>query len=154
MSRKTRVISNITPNSRRKYLSNIMINTLLKNGKKTLARTIFYRALQEIEKETNRDGMRVLENAVMYLTPLVEVKSRRVGGTVYQVPRHVASRRAIALAIRWLVSAARSKSSKSMELRLAREIIEASQQRGEAIKKRTEIHRIAENNKAFAHLKV
>lgn len=153
MSRKTKVLKHVVPKLRRKYLSSIMINTLLKNGKKSLARTIFYRTLQHIEKETNRDGIRVLEKAVMLLTPLVEVKSRRFGGAVYQVPRHVASRRAIALAIRWLVLAARNKKNKTMEERLAYEIIEASQQRGEAMKKRIEIHRIAENNKAFAHLK-
>lgn len=154
MGRKIKILNRVVPKLRRKYLSNIMINTLLKNGKKSLARTIFYGTLRHIEKETNSDGIRVLEKAVMLLTPLVEVKSRRFGGAVYQVPRHVASRRAIALAIRWLVLAARTKTSKTMEERLAYEIIEASQQRGEAMKKRTEIHRIAENNKAFAHLKI
>jgi small subunit ribosomal protein S7 len=154
MSRKKKTSNYAKGNVHLKDLSGIMINTLLKKGKKSLARTIYYRALSQIEEETSKDGYRVLEQAVLHLTPLVEVKSRRMGGTVYQVPRHVASRRAIALAIRWLVFAARSKPSKEMESKLAREIIDASQRRGEAIKKREEIHRIAENNKAFAHLKV
>jgi small subunit ribosomal protein S7 len=154
MSRKKKILSQKSKHLRPKHLSGIMINTLLKNGKKNLARSIFFSALRQIEQETGRDGVRVLEQAIVHLTPLVEVKSRRMGGTIYQVPRHVASRRAIALAVRWLVLAARSKQSKAMETRLAREIIDASQRRGEAIKKREEIHRIAENNKAFAHLKV
>jgi small subunit ribosomal protein S7 len=155
MSRKKRVIrqTKIAGHSLRKELTEVIVKTLLKKGKKQLARTILYRALRRIEKETGQDGMDVLLKAIRYLTPLVEIKSRRMGGSVYQVPKHISTRRGISLGVRWLIIAARTKQSKSMEQRLAREIIDASKRRGDAIRKRDEIHRIAENNKAFAHLK-
>jgi small subunit ribosomal protein S7 len=154
MSRKKKVMSYVKYSTKRKNLSEILITTLLKRGKKRLARRILQRALATVEKKTKREGMRVLEQAIRNLTPIVEVKSRRMGGTVYQVPRYVTNRRSLALAVRWLVFSARARSSQEMHKRLAREILDASQRRGTAFRKRDEVHRVAENNKAFAHLKI
>jgi small subunit ribosomal protein S7 len=120
-------------------------------GKKSLAEQIFYGALQEIQKRTNDDPLKVFKKAMENVKPRVEVKSRRVGGSTYQVPIEVSQARGQSLAIRWLVSYARNRGEKSMTDRLANEFMDAAQSRGNAVKKREDTHRMADANKAFAH---
>jgi len=127
------------------------INGLMRKGKKSLARRIFYDALDVIEKRTKKDPFKIFEQAVENVKPIVEVRSRRVGGATYQVPVEVRPERRQALAIRWLVGFARKRNEKSMALRLAGEILDAYNERGGAFKKREDTHRMAEANKAFAH---
>ena len=127
------------------------INNVTKNGKKTTAESIFYGALTVIEERTGDDPLKVFKKAVENARPLVEVKSRRVGGSTYQVPMEVRSDRQQSLAIRWLIGFARSRHEKTMMLRLAGEFIDAASNRGGTIKKRDDTHRMAEANKAFAH---
>ncbi|MDV6344510.1 MULTISPECIES: 30S ribosomal protein S7 [unclassified Nitrosomonas] len=127
------------------------VNVLMIQGKKSVAERIIYGAMQQIEKKTGKDPVEVFTQAMANIRPIVEVKSRRVGGANYQVPVEVRSVRRSALAMRWLRDAARKRSEKSMDIRLAGELIEASEGRGGAIKKREEVHRMAESNKAFSH---
>lgn len=127
------------------------VNVLMTRGKKSVAERIIYGAMQQIEKKTGKDPVEVFTQAMANIRPVVEVKSRRVGGANYQVPVEVRSVRRSALAMRWLRDAARKRSEKSMGMRLAGELIEASEGRGGAIKKREEVHRMAESNKAFSH---
>ena len=127
------------------------INTLMLNGKKSIAERVMYRALDQVARRTKKDPIAVFEEALENVRPQVEVRSRRVGGATYQVPVEVRPVRRSALAMRWLVDSARKRSEKSMDLRLAGELIEASESRGTAAKKREETHRMAEANKAFAH---
>lgn len=128
------------------------INTLMDSGKKAVAEGIFYGALDEIKKKvTNDDPINIMKKATENCKPLVEVKSRRVGGSTYQVPVEVRPSRRQALAIRWLVSFARDRGEKSMKERLAGEALDAFNNRGAAIKKREDVHKMAEANKAFAH---
>lgn len=122
-------------------------------GKKSVAEQIIYGALNHLEKKTGKDPVEVFTQALSNIRPVVEVKSRRVGGANYQVPVEVRSVRRSALAMRWLRDAARKRSEKSMDLRLASELLEASENRGAAIKKREEVHRMAESNKAFSHFR-
>ena len=124
------------------------INNVTKDGKKTVAERIFYGALDVIEERTGDDPVKVFKKAVENTRPMVEVKSRRVGGSTYQVPMEVRSDRQQSLAIRWLISFAHEK---TMMLRLAGEFIDAASNRGGAVKKRDDTHRMAEANKAFAH---
>ena len=127
------------------------INTLMLNGKKSIAERVMYRALDQVARRTKKDPIGVFEEALENVRPQVEVRSRRVGGATYQVPVEVRPVRRSALAMRWLVDAARRRGEKSMDIRLANELIEASENRGTAAKKREDTHRMAEANKAFAH---
>jgi len=128
------------------------INMVMKGGKKAVAERILYDALDTIvAKKSDADPMGILDSALENVAPMVEVKSRRVGGATYQVPIEVRSSRRQALAMRWLIEAARKRGEKSMQLKLAGELLDASEQRGSAVKKREDTHRMAEANKAFAH---
>ncbi|MFC6670903.1 30S ribosomal protein S7 [Marinobacterium aestuariivivens] len=127
------------------------INHLMVSGKKSVAEKIVYGALDKIQERTKADPLEVFEKALETVQPMVEVKSRRVGGATYQVPVEVRPSRRNALAMRWLVEYSRKRGEKSMALRLAGELIDASEGRGAAVKKREDVHRMAEANKAFAH---
>ena len=127
------------------------INTLMLDGKKSTAERIFYGAIQIVEEKTGQPGMNVFRQAFSNTKPVLEVKSRRVGGATYQVPVEVRPRRREALARRWLVNAARERNEKTMAERLAGELLAASKSEGAAVKKRQDVHRMAEANKAFAH---
>ena len=127
------------------------VNVLMKAGKKSVAERIIYGALEQIKKKTSKDPLEVFNLAVNNVKPVVEVKSRRVGGANYQVPVEVRPIRRVALAMRWIRDAARGRGEKSMGARLAGEIAEAAEGRGGAMKKREEVHRMAEANKAFSH---
>ncbi len=127
------------------------INVLMTRGKKSVAERIIYGALEQIKKKTNKDPLEVFNQAVNNVKPVVEVKSRRVGGANYQVPVEVRPVRRTALAMRWIREAARKRGEKSMAQRLANELMEAAEGRGGAVKKKEEVHRMAEANKAFAH---
>ena len=130
-----------------------LTNQILQDGKKDKARSIVYGALTLIEKQSGGDPLNVLKSAYDNIKPQVETRTRRVGGTSYQVPIEVTSRRSSTLAIRWLVTAARKRGEKTMEERLSREILDASNKSGSAIKKREDVHKMAESNKAFAHFR-
>lgn len=127
------------------------INCLMKKGKKSLAQSILYGALDIIKQKTNEDPLAVFKRAVDNVKPVVEVKSRRVGGSTYQVPTEVRYVRSQALSIRWIISYANERGEKSMSAKLAGELMDAANRRGSAIKKREDTHRMAEANKAFAH---
>ncbi len=127
------------------------INVIMTRGKKSVAERIVYGAFQQISKKSGKDPLEVFSLAVSNVKPMVEVKSRRVGGANYQVPVEVRPVRRAALAMRWLRDAARKRGEKSMGARLAGELAEAAEGRGGAMKKREEVHRMAEANKAFAH---
>jgi len=130
------------------------MNVVMKNGKKSAAERIIYGALDRITEKTGKQGgeaIEVLSTALDNVKPVVEVKSRRVGGATYQVPVEVRSTRRQTLAMRWVIEAARGRSEKSMAFRLAHELMEASENRGAAVRKREDTHRMAEANKAFAH---
>ncbi|MEN8164624.1 MAG: 30S ribosomal protein S7 [Acidobacteriota bacterium] len=127
------------------------INNVAKDGKKSVAERLFYGALEMIEDRTGEDPVKVFKKAVDNVKPQVEVKSRRVGGSTYQVPIEVSGDRQQALAIRWLIGYSRARHEKTMMQKLAGEFIDAAGNRGAAIKKRDDTHRMAEANKAFAH---
>jgi len=127
------------------------VNVVLKEGKKTVAERILYDALDVIREKTEDDPVKVFKKAIDNVKPTVEVKSRRVGGSTYQVPVEVRPARRLALSMRWIISSASNRSEKTMNLRLANELMEAAQNRGTAIKKKEDTHRMAEANKAFAH---
>ena len=129
------------------------VNVLMTGGKKSVAERIIYGAFDQIQAKSDKDPLEVFTTALSNLRPVVEVKSRRVGGANYQVPVEVRPVRRTALAMRWLRDAARKRGEKSMGLRLAAELIEASEGRGSAMKKREEVHRMAEANKAFSHFR-
>jgi len=126
------------------------INMVMKSGKKSVAEGIVYGALDHIGQK-NADSLGLVEKALTNVAPAVEVKSRRVGGATYQVPVEVRSARRTALAMRWVIDAARKRSENSMPRKLAAELLEAAENRGSAVKKREETHRMAEANKAFSH---
>ena len=127
------------------------MNVLMRSGKKATAERIVYGALDMIADKTKADPIEVYNSAIDNLRPLVEVKSRRVGGATYQVPVEVRPARQAALAMRWVTEAARARGEKSMGARLAAELMEAAEKRGSAMKKREDVHRMAEANKAFSH---
>ena len=127
------------------------INSLMYNGKKSAAETIVYGALESIQRRTSQDPLPVFTSALENVAPSLEVRSRRVGGATYQVPTEVRHERRQALAIRWLIAAARLRKDKTMKDRLANELMDAANNRGGAIKKREDTHRMAEANKAFSH---
>jgi small subunit ribosomal protein S7 len=127
------------------------INSLMSAGKKSTAERIFYGAMDVIEKKSGQDGLTVLKAALNNVKPVLEVKSRRVGGATYQVPVEVRQDRRTALALRWIISYARSRPDHTMAERLAAEVVAASKNEGGAVKKREDTHKMAEANKAFAH---
>ena len=129
------------------------VNVLMIEGKKAVAERIIYGALDQINKKSGKNALEVFGQALSNAKPMVEVKSRRVGGANYQVPVEVRPIRRMALAMRWLREAAHKRSEKSMGQRLANELMEAAEGRGGAVKKRDEVHRMAEANKAFAHFR-
>ncbi len=128
-----------------------MMNSLMYDGKKSVAEGIVYGAFDRIEKRTGQDPIRVFHQALDNIKPDLEVRSRRVGGATYQVPVEVRSDRAQALGLRWLITASRGRSENTMAERLAGELLDASNNRGAAVKKREDTHRMAEANKAFSH---
>jgi small subunit ribosomal protein S7 len=127
------------------------VNVIMRSGKKSIAEHIVYGALDRVAERTKGDALETFIRALNNVRPVVEVKSRRVGGATYQVPVEVRASRQSALAMRWLVDAARKRSEKSMGLRLAGELMDAAESRGSAVKKREDTHRMAEANKAFSH---
>ncbi|TKA59542.1 30S ribosomal protein S7 [Mycoplasmopsis bovis 8790] len=130
-----------------------LINAIMLDGKKSLAQDILYSAFNLVKEKTQKDPMEVFQAAVENVTPQLEVRTRRIGGTNYQVPTEVSARRKQTLALRWLVQYARLRNEKTMDVRLANEIIDASNKTGGAIKKREDTHKMAEANRAFAHFR-
>ncbi len=129
------------------------VNSLMRDGKKGVARKILYQAFQIIEEKTGEEPIEVFKSALSNATPVVEVKSRRVGGATYQVPIEVRSARGTALGMRWIIKASTQRNDKSMALRLGRELMDAAKNEGGAVRKKDETHRMAEANKAFAHFR-
>ncbi len=127
------------------------MNVVMSHGRKTTAEKIVYGAFEVVHERTREDPVHVFHKAIENCKPMVEVKSRRVGGSTYQVPVEVRSERQVALAMRWLITHARKRAGKSMRDKLANELIEASHARGGAVKKKEDVHRMAEANRAFAH---
>ncbi len=153
MSRKGQVPKrkiNADPRYKDKLVSKF-INKLMWDGKKSLAEKIFYESLDLIQTKKNDDPMKIFKQALENIKPLLEVRSRRVGGANYQVPVEVRAERKVALGIKWLILHARSRGESTMQQRLAGEVMDASENKGGAIKKREEVHRMAEANRAFAH---
>jgi small subunit ribosomal protein S7 len=154
MRRNRAELRSVTPDPR--YHSQVVakfINNVMERGKKSLAASIVYNALTQIEERTKRPGLEVFEDALKNATPLVEVKPRRVGGATYQIPMEIGSSRRQALAMRWLIENARKRSGRDMAARLAGELIDAARNEGSTIKKREDTHRMAEANQAFAHFR-
>ncbi len=127
------------------------INNIMERGKKSVAEGIFYGAMDLIQQRAQEDPLKLFEKSVNNVKPVIEVKSRRVGGATYQVPTEVRPERRTALAIRWLISYSGERSEKSMQEKLAAELMDAANNRGGAIKKREDVHKMADANKAFAH---
>ena len=127
------------------------INNLMWDGKKSTAITIFYDAVDKVSKITNEDGYEVWKKALANITPAVEVRSRIIGGSTFQIPTEVRADRARALALRWLKQAAQERPGKTMSIRLAQELLDAIEGRGAAVKKKSDVHRMAESNRAFSH---
>lgn len=152
MRRKRKVKREIKPDP--KY-SNVAVakftNYVMKKGKKSVAQKIVYRTFDVIQQKYNQDPLAVFDGALKNVGPLLEVRSRRIGGATYQVPREVRGERRIALTYRWILGAARARKGAPMHVRLAEELVAASKNEGPAIKKKLDTHRMAEANKAFAH---
>lgn len=129
------------------------VNNLMRDGKKNVARKILYQAFEIIEEQTGEEGMEVFKSAMSNVSPVVEVRSRRVGGSTYQVPVEVRPDRSTALGMRWIINASSGRNDKSMARRLSRELMDASNNEGGAVRKKDEVHRMAEANKAFAHFR-
>ena len=129
------------------------INFIMYDGKKAVAEKIVYNALDQIKNKTKEDPIKIFNDAVNNIRPNLEVRSRRVGGATYQVPQEVKTKRSQTLALRWLLVAARKRKNKKMSEKLFNELMDASQKKGTAIKKREDTHRMAESNKAFAHFR-
>ena len=155
MSRKKRAPKRIFyPDS--KYQSTVLskfINFIMYDGKKTTAEKIIYNALDQIKNKTKDDPIKVFNDAINNIRPNLEVRSRRVGGATYQVPVEVKTKRSQTLALRWLLEATRKRKNKNMSEKLFNELMDASQNKGSAIKKREDTHKMAESNKAFAHFR-
>ena len=153
MPRRAKVVRRpMVPDAR--YNSELVtrfINKIMQRGKKGLAERILYGALDIIAERTGRNPLEVFEQAVQNATPVIEVKPRRVGGATYQVPVQIDGPRRLSLAFRWLLMSARSRSGKSMQEKLAGELLDASSNKGNAVKKREDTHKMADANKAFAH---
>ncbi|PPI86484.1 30S ribosomal protein S7 [Candidatus Pantoea edessiphila] len=151
---RRRIISQrkILPDPRFKSeLLSKFINILMVDGKRSISEAIVYSVLETLSKKFGKDEIEIFETALENVRPIIEVKSRRVGGSTYQVPVEVRPVRRNALAMRWIVAAARKRTEKSMIVRLINELSEAAENKGTAVKKREEVHRTAEANKAFAH---
>ena len=150
--RKKRTKKEIQPDS---VYSNVLvsklINHIMERGKKTIAQKIVYKAFDIIKEKTKKEPLAVFEKALENASPLLEIKPKRVGGATYQVPREVRGDRKITLAMRWIIGAAKSKKGKPMREKLAEELMAAARNEGAAIKKREDVHRMAEANRAFAH---
>lgn len=129
------------------------VNNLMRDGKKGVARKILYQAFELVEEKTGEEPIEVFRAALGNVTPVVEVRSRRVGGATYQVPVEVRDDRGTALGMRWIIRASRQRNDKSMAIRLGRELIDASKNEGGAVRKKDETHRMADANKAFAHFR-
>lgn len=127
------------------------INQVMRRGKKMLARRIVYQAFDIMKEKTKKDPLEIFDQALKNASPLLEVKSKRIGGATYQVPREVKGERRLTLAMRWIIQAAKSRKGKTMNKKLAEEMIEAAQNTGWAVKKKENTHRMAEANRAFAH---
>nr|UXD06390.1 ribosomal protein S7 [Eutreptiella sp. CCMP389] len=149
-AKKRRIVPDAIYNS---TLVSLIINKILKNGKKTVAQQIFYQAMKKVEESVQQDSLEVLRQAIVNITPRVEVKARRVGGSTYQVPLEVKAERGTSLAVRWLVRSARLRPGRKMVSKLSNEIIDAYNNTGTAIRKREETHKMAEANKAFANFR-
>ncbi|MDP3710550.1 MAG: 30S ribosomal protein S7 [bacterium] len=152
MRRKRNVKREIIPDP--KYSSAVVakfINYVMRKGKKSVAQGVVYRTFDTLQKKHNQDPMVIFDTALKNVGPTLEIKSRRIGGATYQVPREVKGERKMALTFRWIIDAARSKKGKPIHERLAEELILASKNEGSAIKKKLDTHRMAEANKAFAH---
>ncbi len=137
-----------------KYESKLVsqfIKSLMRDGKKSVAESIMYDAFDIIENNTNESSLKIFERAVENVKPLIEVKSRRVGGSTYQVPTEIRFSRRTALGIRWIIGFAKNRSEKGMSRKLAGEVLDAANQRGASVKKREDTHKMADANKAFAH---
>ena len=155
MSRKRSAPKKI-PIADSKYKSTIipkLINSIMYDGKKTIAEKIVYDALEKIKSKTKDEPINIFNDAIKNVRPTVEVRSRRVGGATYQVPVEVKSKRSQALALRWLIDASRKRKDKKMSDKIFNEIYDAYQNRGSAIKKKEDMHKMAESNKAFAHFR-
>ena len=152
MRRKINIKREIRPDIKyNSVLVSQFINKIMQDGEKRVAEKIVYTAIENVEKKENKSGLEVFETAIKNVMPHLEVKSRRIGGANYQVPREVRGERKLTLAMRWMVMAARAGKGKSIDKKLAEEIILASKNEGNAIRKRNDTHRMAEANKAFAH---
>lgn len=132
-------------------LATRFINKIMERGKKSLSERVFYRAMKLVEDNTKEDPMKVLKRALDNVKPILETKSRRVGGSTYQVPIEVSQHRRTSLGIRWMVNYAKDRGEKTMAERFANEVMDASNNRGTAVKKKEDVHRMADANKAFAH---
>ena len=155
MSRKRKAPKKI-PVIDPKYKSTIipkLINSIMYDGKKTIAEKIIYDAIEKIKTKSKDEPLNVFNDAINNIRPTVEVRSRRVGGATYQVPVEVKTKRSSALALRWILSASRKRKNKSMSEKLYFEIMDASQNKGSAVKKREDTHKMAESNRAFAHFR-
>lgn len=130
------------------------INYVMKNGKKSLATRLVYNAIDLMEERTKRSGIEVFEEAIKKVTPLMEVRPRRVGGATYQVPLEVSPQRRFALASRWILAAAHARTGKNFSEKLAAELMDAVNETGSAIRKRSESHKMAEANRAFSHYRI
>jgi small subunit ribosomal protein S7 len=137
----------------RNRLVNMMVNRILKHGKKSLAYRILYKSMKNIKQKTKKNPLSVLRQAIRRVTPNVTVKARRLGGSTYQVPIEIKSAQGKALAIRWLLNASRKRSGRNMAFKLSYELIDAAKDNGDAIRKKEETHRMAEANRAFAHFR-
>jgi small subunit ribosomal protein S7 len=152
--RRRATVRKVQPDPRfNSVLVSKFVSNLMWDGKKSVAQRLFYGALERIEKETKEDGLAVFEKALNNVKPILEVRPRRVGGATYQIPMEVRPARKESLAVKWLIRVARGRSEYRMEDRLAQEIIAASRNEGGAIKKREEVHKMAEANRAFAHFR-
>jgi small subunit ribosomal protein S7 len=134
-------------------LVTLLVSRILKSGKKSLAQRIVYQALENISKKTEENPVLVLEKAVKNVTPRVEVKSRRVGGSTYQVPVEIRAYRGTNISLKWITEFARDRSGKSMSIKLSNEIIDAAKEAGNSIRRKEQTHKMAEANKAFAHFR-
>ena len=153
MSRRRRAVKlKITPDPKYNNVEiSRFINKVMMNGKKTVAQRIVYDAFEQMERELGRPAEEIFGQAVQNATPMLEVRSRRVGGATYQVPTEVRLERRLALSMRWIVSSARARSGTPMAQRLAQEFVEASRGQGASVKRKEDLHRMAEANRAFVH---
>ncbi len=153
MPRRARVVRRDIPPDPKYHSKSVamLINKVMKNGKKSLAERVMYQAMDQVEVQTHRNPLDVLEQALRNATPVVEVKPRRVGGATYQVPVDIRAERRTSLAMRWLLNSARARRGRSLAERLAAEIIDAANGQGATIKRKEDTHRMAEANRAFVH---